>query len=99
MGAFLAELSYQLLGLTAFLIPVQLAVLGFHAFWCRPIGAAYAKLLGLGVIVGCSAGFLSLAFGNLVESPRPIDAGGKLGAVLTGLLAEYFNRIDRSSSS
>ena len=93
VGAFLAEFSYQLLGLTAFLIPVQLVVLGFHAFWCRPIGAAYAKLLGLGVIVGCSAGFLSLAFGNLVESPRPIDAGGKLGAVLTGLLAEYFNRI------
>ena len=93
VGAFLAELSYQLLGLTAFLIPVQLVVLGFHAFWCRPIGAAYAKLLGLGVVVGCSAGFLSLAFGNLVESPRPIDAGGKLGALLTGLLAEYFNRI------
>ena len=93
VGAFLAELSYQLLGLTAFLIPVQLVVLGFHTFWCRPIGAAYAKLLGIGVIVGCSAGFFSLAFGNLVESPRPIDAGGKLGAVLTGLLAEYFNRI------
>ena len=93
VGAFLAELSYQILGLTAFLIPVQLVVLGWHAFWCRPVGGAYAKLLGLGVIVGCSAGFLSLAFGHLVESPRPIDAGGYLGATLTGLLAEYFNRI------
>ena len=93
VGAFLAELSYQVLGLTAFLIPVQLVVLGWHTFWCRPVGGAYAKLLGLGVIVGCSAGFLSLAFGHLVESPRPIDAGGYLGAVLTGLLAEYFNRI------
>ena len=92
VGAFLAELSYQLVGLTAFLIPVQLLVLGWHAFWCRPVGAAYAKLLGLGVMVGCSAGLLSLAYGRLVESPRPIDAGGYLGAVLTGLLAEYFNR-------
>ena len=93
VGAFLAELSYQILGLTAFLIPVQLVVLGWHAFWCRPVGGAYAKLLGLGVVVGCSAGFLSLAFGHLVEAPRPIDAGGYLGAALTGLLAEYFNRI------
>ena len=96
VGAFLAELSYQVLGLTAFMIPVQLVVLGWHAFWCRSVGGAYAKLLGLGVIVGCSAGLLSLAVGRLVESPRPIDAGGYLGAVLTGLLAEYFNRIGSS---
>ncbi len=93
VGAFLAELSYQLVGLTAFLIPVQLIVLGWHAFWCRSVGTAYTKLLGLGVAVGCSAGFLSLAFGHLVESPRPIDAGGYLGTLLTGFLAEYFNRI------
>ena len=93
VGAFLAEISYQLVGLTAFLIPVQLLVLGWHAFWCRSVGAAYTKLLGLGVIVGCCAGFLSLAFGRIVESPRPIDAGGYLGALLTGLLADYFNRI------
>ena len=93
VGAFLAEISYQLVGLTAFLIPVQLMVLGWHAFWCRSVGAAYTKLLGLGAAVGCCAGFLSLAFGRIVESPRPIDAGGTVGALLTGLLAEYFNRI------
>ena len=93
VGAFLAEISYQLVGLTAFLIPVQLMVLGWHAFWCRSVGAAYTKLLGLGAAVGCCAGFLSLSFGRIVESPRPIDAGGYLGALLTGLLAEYFNRI------
>ena len=93
VGAFLAEISYQLVGLTAFLIPAQLLVLGWHAFWCRSIGTAYTKLLGLGLIAGCSAGFLSLAFGHITESPRPIDAGGYLGALLTSLLAEYFNRI------
>ena len=35
VGAFIAELSYQLLGYAAYLVPIVLAVLGWHYFWCR----------------------------------------------------------------
>ena len=38
VGAFMAELSYQMLGYAAYLIPLVLVVLGWHYFWCRDPG-------------------------------------------------------------
>ena len=35
VGAFLAELSFQLLGYAAYLMPLVVAVVGWHYFWCR----------------------------------------------------------------
>ena len=35
IGAFIAELSYQLLGYAAYLVPLVLVVIGWHYFWCR----------------------------------------------------------------
>ena len=46
VGAFMAELSYQLLGYAAFLIPVVLVVAGWHYFWCKKMDAAYTKTIG-----------------------------------------------------
>ncbi len=46
IGAFIAELSYQLLGYSAYLVPLVLVVIGWHYFWCRALDAAYTKLLG-----------------------------------------------------
>ena len=40
VGAFLAELSFQLLGYSAFLGPLVLVVIGWHYFWCRAVDAA-----------------------------------------------------------
>ena len=53
VGAFLAELSYQTLGYTAYLIPVVLVVSGWHYFWCRLPDAAYTKLVGAGLLFAC----------------------------------------------
>ena len=92
VGAFLAELSYQLLGYTAYLAPVVLVVTGWHYFWCRVPDAAYTKLVGATLLFGCVASFLSLAFGTLRVGNREILAGGYLGRVLASSLAEYLNK-------
>jgi hypothetical protein len=34
-GAFIAELSYQLLGYASYVVPMVLVVSGWHYFWCR----------------------------------------------------------------
>jgi DNA segregation ATPase FtsK/SpoIIIE, S-DNA-T family len=92
VGAFLAELSYQLLGYAAYLIPMVLVVSGWHYFWCRTPDAAYTKLIGAALLVGCVAAFLSLAFGTLSISGRDILAGGTIGKLLAATLAGYLNK-------
>ena len=92
VGAFLAELSYQLVGFSAYLLPVALVPLGWHAFWCRPIQAVYTKAIGLVLTVACTASFLSLGFGTLDPADRTFRAGGFVGGRLADLFAEYLNR-------
>ena len=70
VGAFIGELSYQLLGYAAYLVPLVLVVAGWHYFWCRAVDAAYTKMLGAALLFGCTSSFLSLAFGTLEVAGR-----------------------------
>jgi DNA segregation ATPase FtsK/SpoIIIE, S-DNA-T family len=92
VGAFLAELSYQLLGYSAYLLPIVLVVSGWHYFWCRVPDAAYTKLVGAGLLFACVSSFLSLAFGTLRVANREMAAGGYVGKWLASFLAEYLNK-------
>ncbi len=92
IGAFLAELSYQLLGYAAYVIPLVLVVIGWHYFWCRTLDAAYTKLAGAALLFGCMSSFLSLAFGTVELSGKEFRAGGFVGERLAAFLSEYLNR-------
>src|SRR5262249_1816486 len=46
VGAFLAELSFQVFGYAAYLIPPTLVVIGWHYFWVRALKAPITKALG-----------------------------------------------------
>jgi DNA segregation ATPase FtsK/SpoIIIE, S-DNA-T family len=92
VGAFIAELSYQLFGYSAYLVPVILVVTGWHYFWCRMPDAPYTKVVGAALLVACVSSFLSLAFGSLDFGNREILAGGYMGRVIASSLAEYLNK-------
>ncbi len=92
IGAFAGELSYQMLGYSAYLVPLVLVVIGWNYFWCRTMDAAYTKLLGAVLLFGCISSFLSLAFGTLDLGGRELHAGGYVGDRLAAFLAEYLNR-------
>jgi DNA segregation ATPase FtsK/SpoIIIE, S-DNA-T family len=89
VGAFLSELSFQLFGYAAFLVPVGLSVVGWNLFWCRAIDAVYTKIVGAVLLFGCLGALLTLAIGNVGFAN---GAGGYVGVLLAGLLADYFNR-------
>lgn len=92
VGAFLAELAYQLLGYAAYLVPVVLSVAGWHLFWCRAVDAVYTKLLGVALLLLCATAFLTLALRPWGESSDPFRPGGVVGQFLATELAEYLNR-------
>jgi len=92
VGAFIAELSFQLLGYAAYLVPGIIAWAGWYYFWCQPFEAIYTKLIGITLLVGCSSAFLSLVFGSADVSGKTFDAGGSIGAWLGAWFAEYLNR-------
>ncbi len=92
VGAFMAEASFQVLGYSAYFIPVVLAVIGWHSFWCRTLDAAYTKVVGTALFFLCSAALLSLAFSVFDDAGRPFKAGGVIGEVVATGLATYLNR-------
>jgi DNA segregation ATPase FtsK/SpoIIIE, S-DNA-T family len=92
VGAFLSELSYQVLGYASYLIPATIAVAGWHYFWCRRIDAIYTKLVGAGMLFACAAAFLGLTLGRVDFGPRAFRAGGYLGEWLGGFMADYLSR-------
>ena len=92
VGAFLSELSFQLLGYASYLVPAVAAVIGWHYFWCERFDAAYTKLIGVSLLFGCSSAFLSLAFGSTGYGGKTFNAGGSVGHWLGGWFAEYLNR-------
>ncbi len=92
VGAFLAELSFQLFGYASYLIPAVLVVTGWNYFWCRALDAAATKATGAGLLLGCVSAFLSLVLGTLEVSGKPFRAGGYAGDLFAKALADYLNR-------
>ena len=92
VGAFLSELSFQLFGYAAFLIPAVIGVAGWHYFWCQKPDAAYTKLTGVGLLFFASSAFLSLVFGDADVAGKTFYAGGSAGSWLGSALSEYLNR-------
>ena len=92
VGAFVAELSFQLVGYAAYVVPLMMVVVGWNYFWCRKVDAAGTKATGGVLLFACISAFLSLVFGTLEVSGKSFRAGGYLGDWLARVLTAYFNR-------
>ncbi|MEW5980856.1 MAG: DNA translocase FtsK [Acidobacteriota bacterium] len=92
VGAFLAELSFQLVGYAAYIVPALAGALGWYAFWCRKIEAVYTKLVGVTLLIGCASAFFGLALPPARAAGRAFDAGGWVGDQLAGALSASFNQ-------
>ncbi|HET9371582.1 MAG TPA: DNA translocase FtsK 4TM domain-containing protein [Vicinamibacterales bacterium] len=92
LGAFMAALAFQLVGLSAYLIPIVLGFLGWHYFWVREIDARYTKAVGAVLLMTCSSGLLALAFSAMSPDTGAYRPGGAFGEILADGLAAFLNR-------
>ena len=92
IGAFVAELSFQLFGYASYFIPALLVTVGWNYFWCRSFDAAATKATGTALLIACLSALLSLLFGTLEVAGKVFRAGGYAGDWLAKLLSEYLNR-------
>jgi S-DNA-T family DNA segregation ATPase FtsK/SpoIIIE len=92
VGAFLAELSFQLLGFAAYLLPAVLLVVGWHYFWVRALASPYTKLVGAILLFTSAAALLTLAFQRIRIGGKVVAAGGLIGSAAAGSLSSQFNR-------
>jgi DNA segregation ATPase FtsK/SpoIIIE, S-DNA-T family len=92
VGAFLAELSFQLFGHAAYLLPLVIGIVGWHYFWCLPLDAAYTKLFGVTMFFCCASAFLSLLFGPGDVTSESFQPGGSIGTWFEAALSNYLNR-------
>jgi len=89
-GAVASDLTLQVFGLSAFLIPVFLVMYSVRWFRSRPISSPYAKTLGSFALLVFVAGF----FGLLPWTFRwmgTIPPEGLLGRIVADALIHYFN--------
>jgi S-DNA-T family DNA segregation ATPase FtsK/SpoIIIE len=92
VGAFLAELSFQLFGYGSYVLPAVIVVAGWHYFWCRDVDAVYTKAVGGALVLSAASAFMSLVLGSVEVGKRTFRAGGYVGEFLAGVMADYLSR-------
>jgi len=89
-GAYLSDLLFQVLGLTAFLLPVWLGSVGWTWMHSRPGGSPLLRWLGTLL----SLAFVPAVFGLLPWHWRwlhEVAIEGVVGRILAGMLVAYLN--------
>ncbi len=90
VGAYLADILLQGLGLSAYLLPVFLAVYAVQLFRAHYSRLSWSRTLGCGLLLISLAVILSL----VIDSEKASEAGGILGGFLKEtLLVPWFGRI------
>jgi DNA segregation ATPase FtsK/SpoIIIE, S-DNA-T family len=89
-GAVASDLTLQVLGVAAFLIPIYLVMYSVRWFRSRPINSPYAKTIGSLALLIFVAGLLGLPPWEF-RWMGTIPAEGLLGRIVADSLIHYFN--------
>jgi DNA segregation ATPase FtsK/SpoIIIE, S-DNA-T family len=90
VGAFLADLVLQGIGVSVFMLPVLLGRLGIHWMRSRPAGSPLAKAIGLGLWILFAPAAVALLPGHMLwRQTLPVE--GVSGRILADGMVQYLN--------
>src|SRR5215467_13641391 len=88
-GAYISDVFFQLLGFSAFLLPMAMLWLGIKWFRSRSVESQKATLIGYALMLLSLPALLALV--PFPDIRGAIPAGGMTGNLLAGLLQSGFN--------
>ncbi|MGD0957464.1 MAG: DNA translocase FtsK [Candidatus Acidiferrales bacterium] len=89
VGAYLADLFFQLGGYAAFLFPIGMLVVAMRWFRSQTVGAPVARLVGSAMLLASLAAEMALA--RIPDVRGALPPGGLLGSILAQGLRAAFN--------
>jgi len=89
VGAYSADIFFQVFGFAAFLLPIALVVLGYRWFRGRTTDSHVATMVGYGILLLSLPSLLSLW--HVPEIRGSVPAGGLLGTLVSHGLRNGFN--------
>ena len=97
VGSYVADASFQLIGLSAFIVPITLIWISLRLFLPLRITISYFRLLNFFIFIMALSGMFSLVW----EEPKikiasfsyEINGGGVVGSQLAELSFNYLNRL------
>ncbi len=91
VGAYTADLMFQVLGYAAFLVPMGILALGVRWFRSQPLDSAVGSLIGYALLIVSLPALLSLwRIPNVREAIPP---GGFIGGLMASGLQHAFNSV------
>ncbi|MEP6924612.1 MAG: DNA translocase FtsK [Pyrinomonadaceae bacterium] len=95
IGANLATLLFQSIGLTAYVVPILLLWTAWQCFWSESLYVPVSRIVGFVLLVGCLSALLPL-FGFITFFDASVPAGGLVGTLVSRLLATGLSKIGAS---
>ena len=89
VGSYMADLSFQIFGFAAFLLPVALGILGYRWLRSRAVDSQWATIVGYGLLLLSLPSLLAMI--HFPDVRGAIPAGGLLGGAVSHGLQHGFN--------
>ncbi len=93
LGAFISKALFQILGITAWVVPLIMLVLGLSFILNKALEHFFTRIFGFTVMVVSLAAFASITGWKSAYLGPDIDAGGVTGKIVSGYLQKNLNTV------